>query len=324
MDFEKIEMANGQRLVFFGRFAGICGCVDALCYAGKRLAWLGDKNPFAMIKSMKDYKDLRSVKRDFIKCAQYLKRSPIPDLSPFIIGITGRGNVARGVMEMLDLFDPIDIHPRDLEQFIKEKRYTKKRIYRIVFTREEKFRSKKGHAFYFEDYLEHPRHYESRMDEYLKHVNILLHASYWDDRFPRLVTKRMLSKMYRPGFRLSFIGDLSCDINGAIEITSHVTTPDQPVFTYDPEKRKSVDGYQSKGISVMAIDNLPCELPKDSSEDFSLSIREYIYQIAVHGAVDVTEHAALPSELRRAVITQEGALTKRFQYLRRFIKRGSL
>ena len=149
---------------------------------------------------------------------------------------------------------------------------------------------------------------------------MLIHTSYWDSRYPRMVTKNIINKLVqKKPFRLEFIGDLSCDINGSIEITYKTTTPNDPVFTYIPKSYKFVDGYKSKGITVLAIDNLPAELPKDASQEFSSLIREYVYQVAAHGVKDIIHHIAIPAEIRRAVITQDGKLTKGFNHLRKYI-----
>ncbi len=119
--------------------------------------------------------------------------------------------------------------------------------------------------------------------------------------------------------RLEFIGDISCDVNGSIELTHKTTTQDNPVFTYDPERKRFIDGYKENGITILAVDNLAAELPKDSSEDFSRQIRDYIYQIASHGAGDIPNHTTIPPEIRRAVITQGGRLTSKFNYLERYL-----
>jgi len=133
-----------------------------------------------------------------------------------------------------------------------------------------------------------------------------------------VVTKEMINKLWgKKNFQLEFIGDISCDIDGSIELTHKTTTRDNPVFTYDPKRKRFIDGYKENGITVLAVDNLPAELPKDSSEDFSKQIRDYAYQIAAHGVKDISNYTALPKEIRQAVITQSGRFTSKFSYLKR-------
>ena len=181
-------------------------------------------------------------------------------------------------------------------------------------------RTKDKQGFYFEDYINNPGKFESNLDVYLQYVNMLVHTSYWDRRYPRMVTKEMISRLARRRpFRLEFIGDLSCDVNGSIELTCKTTTPASPTFTYDLRKKVIVDGYKSPGITILAVDNLPSELPRDASLEFSNLIRDYVYQIAAHGINDITNHMAIPAEVRHAVVTQGGELTANASYLNRYL-----
>ncbi len=322
IDYEKIVDLQGKRLVYFGRFAGICGLIDSLHYLGKRLEREGLKNPFSLIQPTYRYGSLKEVKKavaelgDKIRTKGFIKR-----LSPFIIGITGHGRVSGGVQEILEPLNPIEIHPRDMTRFIKHQKRMRHKIYKIVFLREEKFRSKDGKGFYFEEYLKNPKRFESNLDAYLPYLNMLIHTSYWDSRYPRLVTKKMIDKLSRnKPFRLRFIADISCDVNGSIELTYKTTTISNPIFTYDPHNKKFAGGDSPQGIGILAVDNLPAELPKDASREFSGLIRDYVYQIAIHGARDITNHAALPTEIRRAVIIQGGKITRDFKHLKKWVK----
>jgi alpha-aminoadipic semialdehyde synthase len=241
-------------------------------------------------------------------------------ISPFIIGIIGHGNVGRGAQEILQAMNPIEVHPKDMLRFVRHQKYIRNRIYKIVFLREEKFRSKDGSGFYFENYLNNPGRFESNMGIYLPYLNMLFNTAYWDSRYPRMVTKEMIERLsHKKDFRLDFIGDISCDINGSVELTYKVTTQDNPVFTYDPQKKTFFDGYEHNGVTIMAVDNLPTELPKDASRHFSSLMKDYVYQVAVHGVKDITNHAAIPKEIRKAVITQGGRLTPSFNYLKNYL-----
>ena len=317
IDYEKIADIHGKRLIYFGRFAGICGTVDGLCYLGKKLEWKGIKNPFTLLKPAHKYTSLNAIKRAMAKVDERIRKQGFPkELSPFIIGITGHGNVSKGVQEILEELAPVEIHPKDMTRFIRHEKGQKRSIYKMVFLREEKLRTKDGKGFYFEEYLRDPKKFRSNLDKYLPYINILVHTNYWDKRYPRMVTKKMVNKLSkkRP-FRLEFISDIACDVNGSIELTYRTGSVEDPVFTYIPEERGFADGYKEKGITVLAIDNLPSELPRDSSREFGGLIREYVYQIAAHGVKDITNHAAIAAEVRRAVIAQGGKLIKKYRYL---------
>jgi alpha-aminoadipic semialdehyde synthase len=322
IDYEKITDPYGRRLIYFGRFAGICGSADSLYYFGKKMEWEGVRNPFTRLKPSWKYKSLEELKKDFKKVAAHIRRRGLDErLTPLIIGITGHGNVSKGAQEIIGMLDPVEIHPKDMGKFIRHQKYVKDKVYKIVFLREEKLRAKSGEGFYFEEYITHPERFESNLDKYIMHMNVLIHTSYWDSRYPRMVTKSMIKKFYgKRKSRLKFIGDISCDINGSIQLTYKTGSPDQAVYTYDPKKDKYTDGYENNGISILAVDNLPSELPKDSSEDFSAIVRDYIYQLSAHGVLDISNHAAIPKEIRKAVITEGGRLTEEYKYLNKYIK----
>jgi alpha-aminoadipic semialdehyde synthase len=320
IDYEHITDSLGQRLVYFGRYAGICGMIDTLHVFGQKVKLQGIPNPFSDLKNAVYYGNYGSAKTALDRVVEKIQRKGLDKkLVPFVIGILGHGNVSRGAQELLEHMGAVNIHPKDIELLPRNRTYHKKKIYKLVFQREEKFRSKKGKSFYFEEYLNHPERFESNLDKLLPFLNILVNASYWDRRYPRLLPEAMLRKLYRtkPDFRLSVIGDLTCDIRGTIEITRRVTTPSEPAFVYDPVSRKINNDLSHSGIAVMAIDNLPCEFPKESSMEFAEQIRDYVYQIAAHGVIDVTNHNALPNVIRNAVVTQNGRLTRRFKYLKK-------
>jgi alanine dehydrogenase len=322
IDYEHMTDARRNRTVYFGRFAGICGMIDSLHFLGKRRLIQGYTTPLSFLRRALDYGSYEKAKRHLRWVGQEIRRAGFdPRLSPFIIGITGHGNVARGAEEVLDLFHPIEVHPQDMASFIRHQKKRTRQVYKIMLQREEKLRSKKRKGFYFEDYLEHPKRYESNLDHYLPLLNMLINASYWDRRFPRLVPESMVRKLYRRKnkFRLGLIGDLTCDVRGTIEITKKATDPGNPTYVYHPKTGKIEDGIAGEGIAILAVDQLPCEFPEDASREFSSQIRDYVYQIASHGATDITQHVALPAEIRRGVIMEKGKFTPAFKYMRRYV-----
>jgi alpha-aminoadipic semialdehyde synthase len=322
MDYEAIRDKRGNRLAYFGRFAGICGAIDCLHYLGKRLDVLGYPTPFLKVKKALDYGSFRKAKKHLPRVSDEIRRLGLPPkLCPFIIGVTGHGNVSDGAGEVLGMMRPIEVHPKDMKRFVRDKKNETRQIYKTVLLREEKLRSKQKRGFYFEEYLAHPERFESNLDRYLPYFSALINCSYWDKRYPRLVTEKMVKKLHKhKDFKLRLIADLSCDVNGSVEITKKITDPDSPSFIYDPQKGKVTSGLDSRGIAVTAMDNLPAEFPQDASEEFGLLIRDYIYQTALHGACDITHHHALPFELRGAVIAEGGRLTLPFRYLEKHIK----
>jgi len=321
IDYEHITGSLGQRLVYFGRYAGICGMIDTLHVFGRKAKLLGISTPFSDMKSAVQYGTYNAARKALNQIAEKINNIGFnKNMNPFVIGILGHGNVSHGAQEVLEHLGAVDIHPRDINILAKNRTTHNKNIYKLIFQREEKLRSKKGNNFYFEDYLKHPKQYESNLDKYLPFLNILINSSYWDKRYPRLLSEKMLLNLYRTNaeFRLSVIGDLSCDIKGTIEITRMATTSFEPAFVYDPASRKISSDLSHNGIAIMAIDNLPCEFPKESSLEFARQVREYIYQIAAHGINNITNHHGISSVIRNAVITQNGKLTSKFKYLNKY------
>jgi len=263
IDFEHITDRSGERLAYFGRFAGICGMIDSLHCFGKRLSLQGTTTPLLGIKHSTLYSSYEKAIRDLKKLSRKIKQRGLgPSLSPLIIGITGQGNVSKGAQEVLEILNPVEIHPRDMLHLLQKKQKLLNPLYKIVFEREQKLRAKTGRRFYYEEYLNHPERFESNLDLFLPHLNMLIHCSYWDRHYPRLVTEKMISKLSKQkGFKLSFIGDLSCDLKGSIEITTQISSPDQPAYVYNPRTRKIKQDLGQPGIAILAVDNLPCEFP---------------------------------------------------------------
>ncbi|MFH1645642.1 MAG: hypothetical protein ABIB11_04395 [Candidatus Omnitrophota bacterium] len=321
IDYERITDLNDKRLVYFGDFAGICGMCDSLSYYGRKLELKDIENPFSAIKPSYEYKSLDDMKEAVSELGHTIKRIGFKHgLTPFIIGITGHGHVSSGVREILDLLNPIEIHPKNIKDFVVTHRNMSKSVYTIVFQKEEKLRSKRINKFDYEEYVAHPSRYESNLDRYIPYINILMHGAYWDKHYPKMVTKRMVNKIYRrKPLRLGFIADISCDIEGGIELTYKTTTASSPVFTYLPSMDRYIDSIAGEGVTILAVDNLPAELPRDSSRAFSRLIKEYTHSIARTAVKDMSCYELLPLEVRKAVVIENGSLTPAFNYLDKYI-----
>ena len=136
-------------------------------------------------------------------------------------------------------------------------------------------------------------------------------------RYPRLVTRRWARQSHGGGEepRLQVIADISCDLRGGVELTLKSTQPDAPCFTYDVERDAVEMGYAGAGPVVMAVDNLPCELPREASEDFSRVLRGLIVELAAADWEADFDALDLPDHLKRAVVVHRGELTPDYQYL---------
>jgi alanine dehydrogenase len=142
----------------------------------------------------------------------------------------------------------------------------------------------------------------------------------WDENFPRLVSKDDIEQLYKKGdMKLKVIGDVTCDPDGSIEFTHKGTAIEDPVFVYDPVNRTPTMGFKGNGILVMAVDILPSELPRDSSEAFGDALIDFIPEI-VRANYNVSfEKLELPPEIKRALILHKGKLTPDYQYLQKYL-----
>jgi alpha-aminoadipic semialdehyde synthase len=144
---------------------------------------------------------------------------------------------------------------------------------------------------------------------------------YWDDRYPRLLSKDFMEKHFQDGnMKLKVIGDVTCDPDGSIEFTHKGTEIEDPVFVYDPISREATMGFDGSGILVMAVDILPSELPRESSQGFGDALVKFVPAIAKADYTKDFEQLHLPSEIKRALILHKGKLTPDFEYINEFLK----
>lgn len=316
IDYERIVDENNRRLIFFGRFAGIAGIIDTLWGFGRRLKeYHGIENPFSKIKKTYQYGTISEVKKHFKIIGEGIKKNSLPEMiTPLVVGIAGYGNVSRGVQEILDILPVIEIQPEELSSIYEKP--SNNHIYKVVFKEEHMVEPISNKKFDLNDYYNHPENYQSTFNKYLPYLDILMNCIYWDPRYPRLITKKDLREIEH---HLHIIGDISVDIEGAIEATIKVTTPDNPVFTYNPMEDKIIDGYIGEGVAIMAIDNLPCELPEDSSREFSKALLPFVPSIVNADYTVPFEELNLPSEVKKAVILYQGRLTPSYEYIHKFL-----
>ena len=319
IDYEKIVDEHGRRLVFFGRYAGLAGMVDTLWVFGQRLKWKGIENPFTRVKQTIHYSSLNEIKNHLKKVKEEIEKKGIPqDIAPIVIGFAGYGNVSKGAQEILDVLPIEEIKPDELENIHRS--YSDKVIYKVVFKEEHMVkRVSNTTSFDLQEYYNNPQLYESIFHQYIPFLSILMNCIYWEEKYPRLFTKSFLKKNFSNKMKLQVVGDISVDINGAIEFTEKTTTPGNPVFVYDPVRDEIIDGYKGDGVAVVAVDNLPCELPRESSQSFSETLLHFIPDIVKADYSVDFENIDLPIEIKKALILLHGKLTSSYQYMSRFL-----
>ncbi len=323
IDYERIADEHGRRLIFFGRHAGIAGALETLWALGRRLAWEGVANPFVALRHAYEYHDLAEIKQAVAQVGEAIRAEGLPQaIVPVIIGVTGYGNVARGVWEVLSQLPVRSVEPGEIPA-LGAKDTDRHAVYAATFREEHTVAPvSEGDAFDLGDYYARPARYRGVFELYVPSLTAIVNAVYWDARYPRLVTKAYLRELFgrvRP--RLRVIGDISCDIEGSIECTVRATEPDEPVYVYNPSTGDTVDGVAGDGVVVMAVDILPSELPRDASAEFSRALVPYVPAIARADYARPFDRLDLPPEIKRALIVHRGALTPDYRYLAEFVAR---
>ncbi|HOO99877.1 MAG TPA: NAD(P)-dependent oxidoreductase [Bacteroidales bacterium] len=293
IDYEYLTTDTGERVVAFGRWAGIVGAYNGLRARGLKT------NRFRL-KPAYQCHDLEEMWAGLKLIA--LK----PGLK---ILVTGGGRVAMGAMETLgECDDIVEIIPED---FLN-------RTYDVpVMCRigpEKYVRRKDGKEFGFDDFINDPGQYESAFLPFTRVTDVLITGHYWDPRSPVFFSK---DDMKHPDFRISVIADISCDINGPIPSTVRATTIADPFYGYNPHLEKEEAAFtRPANITVMSIDNLPGELPRDASHDFG--------KMLISNTVDDLVKGKDSPMLERATILRDGKLTDPFAYLEDYLNFDSV
>jgi saccharopine dehydrogenase (NAD+, L-lysine forming) len=312
IDYEKIRDEEDRRLIFFGRHAGYAGMLETLRCLGLRLACEGILTPLAQILPAYQYDDLAAAKDHLRRLRPILHSQNMPCLR---IGFSGHGNVSSGAQEVLDCLAPVELQPAELMSAGMAEEF---RLVKTVFREEHMVRPKEpGREFDLLDYYRHPERYETCFEPYLACLDALVNCIYWEPRYPRLVTRAWVRRGYRAGSkpRLKVIGDISCDVEGSVEVTLEVTQPDAPYYVYLPDEDAVRTGVEGDGPVIMAVDNLPCEISRESSCYFSSVLRDMVGALCSADWEAPFGSLRLPSCLKRAVIVHRGELTPEYAYL---------
>ncbi|HEX5003153.1 MAG TPA: NAD(P)-dependent oxidoreductase [Bacteroidia bacterium] len=282
VDYETLVDMEGNRVIGFGRYAGIVGAYNGIMGYGSMY------NLFTLKPA--------HLSHDKQELFEGLQRVGIPNIK---IIITGGGRVSHGAEETMGAMKIRKVTPYEfLNYSFREPVYTQLHSH-------DYHESKDGKPFSKFDFYNHPEEFHSTFIKYAGVCDVLIHCAYWDPKAPLLFSKK---EMKDPGFHISVIADVTCDINGSIPSTMKASTIDDKFYGYDPMTETITEPFRSGTVTVMAIDNLPCELPRDASEGFGKHLMERVMP-------DLTgSHST--GLIDRATICRNGKLTKRFEYLK--------
>ncbi|MFN3802485.1 NAD(P)-dependent oxidoreductase, partial [Belliella pelovolcani] len=243
IDYEVIKNPQGERVVAFGRWAGIVGAYNGLWTYGKKSGLYEIKRAYDCYDREELDKELRKVQ-----------------LPPIKIVVTGTGRVGKGVVEVLKTAGVKQVDSHDfLNAYFEESVFT-------VLSSSHYNRRKTDGGFDRSEFYHEPEKYESHFLKYAEVSDILMAAAYWDNRAPRLFSPEDIKS---DDFNISVIADITCDIHGSVPTTIRASKVLDPVYDIDREHFEELPPFgKQTSISVMAIDNLPTELPRDASKDF--------------------------------------------------------
>ena len=280
IDYECLEHEDGQRILGFGFFAGIVGAHNGMMAYGTRTG----KFNLCSVGECGDYKALINT---------YFELQ-LPNAK---IALTGNGRVSSGILEILNLLDIKEVDPND---------YLKREFEYPVFVHlksADLYRHKTKGTYNREDFHNNPLQYKCTFQPYLAQTDILMNGTYWDKNVPQLFS---WEDMLKPDFRIKTIADVSDDANGGVPCNLGDSTIEDPVYGVDPISRQMIDPYQKGGVDVMAVGNLPNELPRDASMYFGDQLIKFVLR-------DLVKNGS--AMIDRATVLADGKLTVRFNYL---------
>lgn len=284
-DHETIVNQKGFRLIGFGRYAGIVGT-----YNGFR-AWGLKYNSWNLPKA--------ETIHDQGKLIEQLNKISVPNIK---ILISGSGKVASGSQEMLDSMNIKSVSVEDyLSHTFNEPVYCKIDVL-------DYNKRKDGKVIDMFDFFNNPKEYKSDFLRFSKVTDYYIAGHFYGDGAPYLYTRDNVKSL---DFNIKVVADISCDVDGPVATTLRASTIADPIYGYNPQTEKEIDYKDEKAIAVMAVDNLPCELPKDASEGFGEMFLQYVIPAFFNNDKD--------GILKRAKITENGKLTERFSYLQDFV-----
>ena len=283
IDYENIRGKNGTRCLGFGRFAGIVGCYNTLNLLLKVLG----KQSLASAYKIDDYERL----------VLNLKNLYFPKTK---ILVTGDGRVAKGVIELLNQTNIKAVSKKD---------FLEKKFDQPIFCNLETkdyVTNNSSTNFSLEHFINNPQDYSSSALQYLKETNILISAHYWDPSSPKIFENEDLKVLQN----LKIVGDITCDINGSVPTTIRSTTIEEPNYWIERYTLKEID-ENNDGIAVMAVDNLPSELPRDSSKEFSEGIINEVLPFLLKED---------DGRILNGTITTDGSFLEKYNYLNDYIR----
>ncbi|CAD8157332.1 unnamed protein product [Paramecium octaurelia] len=326
LDYERIYDEKGVNTTAFP-YAGIAGIITFLNEYGKYLLKRDIATPFLQIGPTYQYFNKKDAYQALSVAGQAIQERGLPKEAglPIIIGVLGStGLCGKGSMEALSNLHVTLVKPSELKELVNTPNDPKHRktVYVCPFKTTDLVRHQEDYdkEFTSSDYYNHPNQYTPVFHtKYLPYLTIIVNDIYWDHKFPRYITNSQMRDLVQSGkSRLQAVCDVTCDMEGSIQFLKKYTTPDNPVYFYEPISESIHDEFDAKSpkdIMYMSIDFLPSQLPYDASIDFGIALRDIVPHLAYSDSNKPLEESGLPVFLQNATITLHGQLTHKFQYI---------
>jgi alanine dehydrogenase len=283
IDYECLEHEDGTRLIGFGFFAGVVGAHNGMMAYGKRTG------AFSLNRVYK--------KKNFQELIHTYFGLKLPNIK---VAVTGSGRVAHGILEIMNL---MEIHETDPDEF-KSTEFTYP-VY-VHLKGADLYVNKLTGTYTRKEFHEHPEYYRCLFSNYIADTDILLNGVYWYDKVPRLFE---MDDMKKPDFRIQTIADISDDKLGSVPCNLGENTMEDPVYGVDKISGARTAPYLHGSVDVMAVGNLPNELPRDASRYFGEQLIKFILDDLISGGSKIIEDAT---------ITNCGKLTDNFSYMKAY------
>ncbi len=285
VDYECLTDKNHSRVIGFGRYAGIIGTYNGIRGYGKRYNLFDLKPAYQCC--------------DKEELLEEIERVRLPNIK---ILLTGGGRVANGATEALGLLKIRKVTPYEfLHCSFREAVYCQ-------LHSKDLYQAKDGSSWNLKDFYTNPENYVSSFLPYTKECDLLITGHFWDGKAPVLFTK---DQMKLPDFHISVIADITCDVNGSVPSTLKPSSILEPFYGYNPMTEQVDIPFAKNTVTVMAVDNLPCELPREASEDFGKELMERVMPYFL------TEDKE--GMIERATIAKDGKLTPQYSYLSDYV-----
>lgn len=287
VDYETLTNEKGERLIAFGWYAGWVGAYNALLMCGKRYGLFDLKRAFQCFDKAEMLKELEKVQ-----------------LPPIKIALTGGGRVAKGAIELLE---KAKVKRVSVKEYLQNSDF-QEAVY-VQLRSSDYHAHREGKPFVQEEFYQYPERFVSTFSQFYSMTDLLIACAYWNPNAPLLFTKQ---EMRLPNFRICMVADITCDIDGSIPCTQQSANILDPIYDYDKENETVCASFSDfSHINVMAVDNLPTELPRDASEYFGGVLIENIFPHLLCGDKEKV--------IQRATIAENGKLMPNFGYLEDYV-----